>query len=223
MYIEKERLGMAPRSKLQSLTEKDKKALWVIWKKTGNLQDVADFIGVTIRDAYLFKEKMLQMFIQFETGEGKVGRKMGSKKLQLDAQRLQLIKFASMAGYTRDMIADMLGICRMTFHNYCKQDPTIADMIKLGKQQAVSKVIGAVYRRAIGMYAKDMQVATFRGKFTGEKEVKKYFPPDMQAAALFLANNANWKTSASGKFEEPTREDEKEVTFNVKIAGKNGN
>lgn len=94
------------------------------------------------------------------------------------AYRLCLLKA------TDEEMADFFGIRASTFNRWKKDHPEFWESITRGKLQADAEVAEKLRERALGYSHPECII--YQGVVTGE--VTKHYPPDTQAASLWLRN-----------------------------------
>lgn len=108
------------------------------------------------------------------------------------ARRLALL------GLTDDELAIAFGVSPQTIQNWDDAHPEFLATRARGKADADAKVAERLYHRALGYFHDDTHITTFQGDVT-ETPIVKYYPPDTQAAALWLSNRqgGRWKLKSS--------------------------
>ncbi len=115
--------------------------------------------------------------------------------------KLELITGWARDGVTDEQIAHNLGVAYSTFREYKQAQPALAAALKDGKEVADLKVVGALYRRAMG-YAYDEVTREQRAdpesgerRLTVTKVVTKQVAPDVTAQIFWLKNRlpAQWR------------------------------
>jgi hypothetical protein len=91
-------------------------------------------------------------------------------------------------GYTDYSIADRLGIHQNTWMRYKDNYSILGDLYTRARAHKSALVMHKQYERAIGYEHKDLFIAQYQGQIV-EKEIVKHYPPDVQAADLYLRNN----------------------------------
>jgi hypothetical protein len=98
-------------------------------------------------------------------------------------------------GYTEYSIAEQLSIHPYTFARYKQEFSALNEVFTRARTEKCSLVMHKQYEKAIGYEHKDMFIAQYQGKIV-EKEIIKYYPPDVNAADLYLRNNSEDYKSA---------------------------
>lgn len=114
--------------------------------------------------------------------------------------RLLTIKMWRQNGVIQKDICKNLGISHQALAVYKRAHPELRDVLNTGKEDAVAKVVDALYKRAIGYtYEEEKTVGTKRA---GEELVigriektKKHVVPDVIAQMFYLQNrySIDWK------------------------------
>lgn len=119
----------------------------------------------------------------------------------LDDDNLMLIEAWARDGYTKQDIADRIGIHICTLREWEKNYPEIKEALKKGREIIDYKVENALLKRALGYTAKEIKVVLGRQVKGGQtfqitKEVvEKEIAPDVTACAMWLNNRRpdKWK------------------------------
>lgn len=119
----------------------------------------------------------------------------------LDDDNLMLIEAWARDGYTKQDIADRIGVHISTLQAWEKQYPEIKEALRKGREIIDYKVENALLRRALGYTTKEIKVVLGRqikgGRtFQITKEVvEKEIAPDVTACAIWLNNRRpdKWK------------------------------
>ena len=104
-------------------------------------------------------------------------------------------------GLTNEDVAEKkIGINRTTFYRWLQKSSELRKAVEEGKMPANEMVEDAVFKRAVGFYAKEKKIEP-DGSIT---EYEKYYPPDVSAQALYLNNRARnrWKKNWSDETED---------------------
>jgi len=110
--------------------------------------------------------------------------------------RLLRIKMWCQSGVIQKDICKNLGISHQALAVYKRAHPELREMLKLGKEDAVAKVVDALYKRAVGYeYEEERTVGTkAKGKplVIGRIEkIKKQVAPDVMAQMFYLQNRCS--------------------------------
>lgn len=91
-------------------------------------------------------------------------------------------------GYTDCSIAEQLGIHQNTWMRYRDKYSILGELYTRARTHRNALVMNKMYEKATGYEHPDLFIAQYQGEVV-EKEIKKYYPPDVNAADLFLRNN----------------------------------
>lgn len=91
-------------------------------------------------------------------------------------------------GYTDCSICEQLGLHQNTWIRYREENTELSDLYARARAHRNALVMNKMYEKAIGYEHPDLFIAQYQGEVV-EKEIKKYYPPDVNAADLFLRNN----------------------------------
>jgi len=91
-------------------------------------------------------------------------------------------------GYTDYSIADQLGISQISWIRYKDKYDKLASLYARARKERNTLVMNKQLESAIGYEHKDLFIAQYQGQII-EKEIIKYYPPNVQAAELYLRNN----------------------------------
>ncbi|MCP1317840.1 helix-turn-helix domain-containing protein [Halomonas sp. 707B3] len=97
------------------------------------------------------------------------------------AYRLMLL------GMTRNQIAEFFEVSEATIYNWCHKYPDFLESIRRGSALADAHVAEALYKRAIGVVLPETHVAQHQGQVI-LTDLHRHYPPDTQAARLWLKN-----------------------------------
>lgn len=95
-------------------------------------------------------------------------------------------KFA-LLGLTDKQMAEFFGVSEKKFHDWKKEHPQFLQSITRGKEIADATVAKSLYQRALGYSHPEEKVFNNNGEILRAETVKHY-PPDAQAASLWLRN-----------------------------------
>jgi len=84
-------------------------------------------------------------------------------------------------------LADFFGVQTSTINNWKKAHPEFLESIKGGREKADANVAVALYKRAIGYSHKSEKIMQHDGVVI-RAPYTEHYPPDTQAASLFLRN-----------------------------------
>ena len=91
-------------------------------------------------------------------------------------------------GYTDCSICEQLGIHQNTWIRYREEHTELSELYARAREHRNALVMNKMYEKAIGYEHEDLFITQHQGKII-EKKIKKYYPPDVNAADLFLRNN----------------------------------
>lgn len=97
------------------------------------------------------------------------------------ARRLALL------GFTDEELAETFNVSRETIHKWKQEHKEFADAIADGKENADAHVADRLYNRALGYSHAEEKIFQSDGKII-RAETTKHYPPDTQAASLWLRN-----------------------------------
>lgn len=109
------------------------------------------------------------------------------------ARRLALL------GLTDAEVAEFFGVNVDSIYQWDKVHPEFSDARARGKLHADGRVAEKLYHRALGYHHPDTHISTYQGDVT-ETPITKHYPPDVQAAQLWLSNRqgGKWKLKSPG-------------------------
>lgn len=113
-------------------------------------------------------------------------RKLGHPSLLEDIDYNFVTRLA-MLGLKEKQIAGVLGISEETFYQWKKRDKEFRQALELGEIGADTKVVQALYEKAIGYEYEETQVVTVKGK-PQVVRYKKKLPPETYAINIWLRN-----------------------------------
>lgn len=118
-------------------------------------------------------------------------------------------------GLTDKQMADVFGVTEQTFNNWKKEYPELFESITRGKEIADADVAASLRERAIGYSHDDVHISSYEGRIT-VTPIKKHYPPDTQAAAIWLYNRqpSKWRRSPP---EGSDGEEAKPVKFEINV------
>lgn len=121
--------------------------------------------------------------------EGKNGRPTKYRpEMDEQAEKLCLL------GATNEQMADFFGVTVATIHNWKDANPSFLDAITRGKVIADAEIASALWNRARGYSHKAVKIMMVDKEVVHE-EYTEHYPPDTQAASLWLRNRqpALWR------------------------------
>lgn len=97
-------------------------------------------------------------------------------------------------GSTDAEMADIFGVSEVTLNAWKKAHPEFLKSITQGKAEADANVASRLYERALGYSHPEVHVSSYEGDIT-LTPLTKHYPPDTQAASLWLRNRqpAKWR------------------------------
>ncbi len=97
-------------------------------------------------------------------------------------------------GKTDAEMSEILGVAESTFHKWKKDYPEFSESITRGKDLADAEVAASLRERALGYSHNEEKVFCSEGRIITH-ETTKHYPPDTQAAAIWLYNRQpdKWK------------------------------
>lgn len=90
-------------------------------------------------------------------------------------------------GATDAELADFFGVTEQTVNNWKEAHPSFFESTRRGKLLADAEIADSLYQRAKGYSHDDTHFTAYEGVVTATDTVKHY-PPDTQAASLWLRN-----------------------------------
>jgi predicted DNA-binding protein (UPF0251 family) len=106
-------------------------------------------------------------------------------------EKLEIIKRLAAKGFLANEIADILGISRMTMWRWRAMEPGVAQALVIGHEAANARVELAVYQMAIGYERDEQEIKVIDGAVV-MVPVKRYYPPNASAAALWTRHKMQW-------------------------------
>jgi hypothetical protein len=126
------------------------------------------------------------------------GVKDGRKKDMFTAEFYNQITNYCLLGATLRQLAEFLMVTELSVHTWATEDAKFAAAIKNGRENADAKVARSLYQRATGCSIKETHIAVIEGRVV-QTQVTKNYPPDVNAAAMWLRNRApdRWRDNAA--------------------------
>jgi hypothetical protein len=95
-------------------------------------------------------------------------------------------------------IADFFEIPEQTLNQWKRAHPEFREALARGKIAADANVAKSLYKRACGYSHPDVVISTYRGEVT-ITPITRHYPPDTQAASLWLRNRHKdkWRDSTN--------------------------
>lgn len=106
----------------------------------------------------------------------------------------------ALLGMTDVEVADIFGVNPDTLYEWDNRYPEFSEIRSRGKTEADARVAASLYERAIGYSHEDVHPSSYQGLVT-LTPIIKYYPPDTQAATLWLSNRqgGKWKIKSSNQ------------------------
>lgn len=98
----------------------------------------------------------------------------------------------ALLGATDAEMAGVWGVDETTINEWKKVHPDFSQSINDGKLAADAEIAGSLYRRAKGYSHPDVHISSYEGEIT-ITDIVKHYPPDTQAASLWLRNRQSSK------------------------------
>ena len=110
-------------------------------------------------------------------------------------------------GATDIQLADFFEVCEKTINTWKHKHPDFLQSIKRGKIWADAKVAESLYKRALGSEHPEDKIFNVSGKPLVVPTTKHY-PPDTQAASLWLRNRQpeKWRDRTDITVRQPEKE-----------------
>lgn len=104
-----------------------------------------------------------------------------------------------MLGATNDELAGFFNVDVSTIQQWLVDKPLFRKAVNRGREEADAKVARSLYRRATGAKVKASKVFNHKGKPLVVDYIEEY-PPDTNAAALWLSNRqrSKWRAANAG-------------------------
>lgn len=108
---------------------------------------------------------------------------------------LELIAGWRQSGCTIKEIHTKIGVDARTFRAWRKKCPELDEIMSVGKDIATTRVVNALYRRAVGYEYEESVQELVEGRMITTKIFTKHMPPDTKAILSYLFNRdcANWR------------------------------
>jgi predicted DNA-binding protein (UPF0251 family) len=127
----------------------------------------------------------------------KKGKRTTSKPaLGCTPEKLDVIKRLAAKGFLANEIADILGISRMTMWRWRAMEPGVAQALVIGHEAANGRVELAVYQMAIGYERDEEDIKVIDGEVV-RVPVRRYYPPNASAAAMWTRHKMQWTDDAA--------------------------
>lgn len=108
------------------------------------------------------------------------------------------VKRLALLGLTDVEIAAYFEVDPDTIYAWDKAHPEFSESRARGRAHADARVAEKLYHRALGYSHEDVHISTFQGDVT-QTPIVKHYPPDTQAATLWLSNRrgGSWKVKSN--------------------------
>lgn len=90
-------------------------------------------------------------------------------------------------GATDAKLGEFFGVSEQTINAWKAAQPTFLESITRGKEKADAEIAESLFHRAKGYRHPEVHVSNFQGNIT-LTPLTKHYPPDTQAASLWLRN-----------------------------------
>jgi hypothetical protein len=113
----------------------------------------------------------------------------------------------TLLGATDKELASLFGVAKSTINKWKLAHPGFSDSITRGKFVADSNVAERLYQRAMGYEHDEEKIFQYEGQPVRVK-TKKHYPPDTQAASLWLRNRQpdKWRDRTELTVRKPEEE-----------------
>lgn len=145
-----------------------------------------------------------------------MAKNKGGRPTQYSEEKRDTVYKLCLLGATDKQIADILGIAESTLNNWKNKYPEFMESITRGKMIADAEVAHSLRHRAIGYSHKAVKIFNNGAdKQPSIIEYTEHYPPDTQAAAIWLYNRHpdKWKRSPS-----PDDDDDEVVPVKINIS-----
>lgn len=121
-------------------------------------------------------------------------------------------------GATNEQLADFFEVAVSTFHEWRLAHPDFQDAIKRGKLEADARVAQALFSRATGYVAPDVDIKMYEGTII-QTPTLKHYPPDATSMIFWLKNRQPdlWREKREAV---EVDEDSGDITINVRRVGR---
>jgi hypothetical protein len=139
----------------------------------------------------------------------------------LNREYLDITERLAYLGETTKGYAKAFGVSEDTINLWLRTDEGFIKAIRKGGMIADGNVAKRLYERSIGYEHDDVHMSAYMGDVTATP-IRKYYPPDTQAAAMWLRNRRPdlWRTDAQLATRVPDGEDENVVPTKIEISFK---
>lgn len=143
------------------------------------------------------KSKARQQAEEIAAAEGRAPR-IPSAPAYSTAFNVRAFEYC-LLGATNDELAAFFGVNPDTISQWLIEKPSFRKAVYRGREAADAKVARSLYRRALGAKVKATKIFNHKGKALTVDYIEEY-PPDTNAAALWLSNRqrGKWRASNAG-------------------------
>jgi lambda repressor-like predicted transcriptional regulator len=115
----------------------------------------------------------------------------------ISQEGLDLLAGWRSAGCTIKEIHLKMGVDARTLRTWRKKYPQIDEVLAIGKEVATSRIINALYRKAVGYEYEESVQELVDGEMVTTKIFKKHMPPDVKAILAYLYNREaqDWRAT----------------------------
>ena len=147
---------------------------------------------------------------------GRTGRK-GKYHEWITEQGLGIVAAWKRNGLTNEQIAKNIGVNQDTLYTWIRRFPEFSEALKIGRDEADMQVENALFKRALGYYAEDIQ-EEYEGTVRVKRVVKKkWVAPDISAQIFWLKNRASNRWRNDDRLIVNDTKDEKASDLHVTI------
>lgn len=114
-------------------------------------------------------------------------KKKAGRPTKWKPEYLEQARKLSLLGLTDAEMADVWGIAESTINLWKQTIPGFLESITRGKVLADADVASRLYERACGYSHPEVVITSYQGEIT-QTDVTKHYPPDTQAASIWLRN-----------------------------------
>jgi len=111
----------------------------------------------------------------------------GGRPTKFTKEIKKQIKSLVLLGLTDKQVAEGVGVCEDTIHNWKKDHPKFFESLKDWKEEADKKVEKSLYERACGFEHPETKTLVLDGEIV-DHETTKHYPPDATSMIFWLKN-----------------------------------
>jgi hypothetical protein len=177
---------------------RDKMRAWEMYAKGCTEQDIARTLGVPFVHFNKFRLEFKRFFEQMRRRRPQDLPKEFHRNSVTEGNPLltpQAIRLFALSGFTKRKIAELAGTTYQSVTNYFTRHPELEQIYLSFSDVADAKVIGSLFKRAVGMKVKRTKFATHEGKIKDSQVYDEQIPPSVDAAMHWLVNRKRWKKS----------------------------